>query len=202
MVFFKRYLSMARYHMLYTVFLFCVLQSAQAVAGGETERVAEARQLVKTFGGELIQELKTALAEGGPVEAINVCNVEAPAIASRIGNAHDWKVGRTSLKPRNGENAPDSWEKAVLTEFENRLDNGAAIADLEYFEEIRTDGGTRFRYMKAIPTRGLCLACHGQQIAPEIRAEIDRLYPDDRATGFSVGDIRGAFTLSTSHQGY
>jgi len=52
-----------------------------------------------------------------------------------------------------------------------------------------------FRYMKAIQTGGLCLACHGSSVTPEVKKVIQHYYPEDKAIGFNVGDIRGAFTL-------
>ena len=36
----------------------------------------------------------------------------------------------------------------------------------------------------------------GSNVQPEIKAEILRLYPDDEATGFKAGDLRGAFTVT------
>ena len=40
-----------------------------------------------------------------------------------------------------------------------------------------------------------CTMCHGPAaaIADEVRAEIAASYPDDRATGFATGDLRGWF---------
>jgi hypothetical protein len=52
--------------------------------------------------------------------------------------------------------------------------------------------------MSAIPTKKICLECHGANLAPEVAARLDALYPEDRARGFKIGDIRGAFTLSKS----
>jgi hypothetical protein len=49
--------------------------------------------------------------------------------------------------------------------------------------------------MKPIPTAGLCVTCHGGEMSEEITKKIKSLYPNDQATGFMVGDIRGAFTL-------
>ncbi len=154
-------------------------------------RVSQSRMVVKTFGKELIGKLKLALAEGGPVAAINVCNIEAPKIATGLSEEYNWSIGRTSLKTRNSNNNPDAWEKGVLKAFEQRNQNGEAIAKIEYFEE--TDQG--FRYMKAIPTKGLCLACHGETLAEPVKAVLQKHYPNDAATGFNVGDIRGAFTI-------
>jgi hypothetical protein len=50
--------------------------------------------------------------------------------------------------------------------------------------------------MKAIPTGAVCLACHGETIAPPIAAKINELYPQDQATGFREGDLRGAFVVT------
>ena len=43
-----------------------------------------------------------------------------------------------------------------------------------------------------------CLACHGlkEQISPEVQAQLDRLYPEDQATGFNEGDLRGWFWVN------
>ena len=58
------------------------------------------------------------------------------------------------------------------------------------------DGQRTFRYMKAIGTQPVCTVCHGTSIAPEVTARLDALYPEDRARGFAVGDIRGAFSIT------
>lgn len=54
--------------------------------------------------------------------------------------------------------------------------------------------------MKAIPTGGVCIACHGAELDPAIAQKINELYPDDQATGYKPGDIRGAFTISQTIQ--
>ncbi len=62
---------------------------------------------------------------------------------------------------------------------------------------VDQQGQRTYRYMKAIPTAEKpCLACHGKALAPQVRARLDALYPEDRATGYEAGEIRGAFTLS------
>jgi hypothetical protein len=34
------------------------------------------------------------------------------------------------------------------------------------------------------------------QLSPEVRAALAEQYPDDQATGFEVGDLRGAFIVT------
>lgn len=157
-------------------------------------REVESRKVIKEFGGKLVKELKQAIKEGGPENAIKVCNIEAPKMATALSEKYNWQIGRTALKTRNPNNAPDAWEQVVLEQFEQRKQNGEKIKTLEYAET--TDAG--YRYMKAIPTKGLCLACHGENISEALKATLVELYPQDKATGFKAGDIRGAFTVVQS----
>ena len=50
--------------------------------------------------------------------------------------------------------------------------------------------------MKAIPAGRVCLICHGTNIQPELVVALRKIYPQDEARGFTIGDIRGAFTVS------
>jgi hypothetical protein len=50
--------------------------------------------------------------------------------------------------------------------------------------------------MRAIPTDALCLTCHGKTLAPDLAAAIARNYPGDQATGFELGQLRGAFSVT------
>jgi hypothetical protein len=157
----------------------------------------EAEALVKQFASTLQGELKSALTEGGPAAAVAVCHERAPAIAESLSAQSGWSIGRTSLKTRNGAlNSPDAWETRVLEEFEQRAAAGEPVGPMRFDEVVDVDGQKTYRFMKAIPTDQVCLACHGSDIAPEVAEAIDNAYPDDQARGFAVGDIRGAFTLS------
>jgi hypothetical protein len=155
----------------------------------------EARAKVKVFAQQLKGTLKQELSSQVPVSAVQVCSTEAPKIAAMNRNDTksdgQWQVSRTALKVRNPNNVPDQWEKAVLLQFEQALAAGLNPAALEHAELI--DG--EFRYMKAIPTGEVCLACHGGSLAPAVKAAIDQAYPQDQAVGFSVGQLRGAFSV-------
>ena len=159
-------------------------------------RIGASRQAIKSFAGALQTQLKSAMTDGGPTAAIDVCNIAAPEIAETASTASGWSVGRTSLKLRNPGNAPDAWELAVLRDFEVRKAAGEDPGTLDHAEIVVGDGQRTFRYMKAIPTQPVCIVCHGTSIAPEVTARLDDLYPEDRARGFEVGDIRGAFSIA------
>ncbi|MGD8311742.1 MAG: DUF3365 domain-containing protein [Gammaproteobacteria bacterium] len=170
--------------------------SASASADEYSQRLAASRATVAEFMQTLKRELQKGMQDGGPVNAISVCNLTAPAIANTYSVRKGWDVGRTSLRLRNPDNAPDAWEQAVLESFEERKQAGEAPADLEYWEVVMQDGEPVFRYMKAIPTTELCTACHGQHVDQMVKERLRKLYPHDRALGFRPGDIRGAFTVT------
>lgn len=161
-----------------------------------TARIGSSREAIKSFAGALQKQLKSAMADGGPTAAIDACNIAAPAIAETASTASGWSVGRTSLKLRNPTNAPDAWELAVLRDFEARKAAGEDPGTLDHAEIVAGEGRRTFRYMKAIGTQPVCTVCHGTSIAPEVAARLDALYPEDRARGFAVGDIRGAFSIA------
>ncbi|HMB37849.1 MAG TPA: DUF3365 domain-containing protein [Wenzhouxiangellaceae bacterium] len=166
---------------------------------GTPEWVGEARQKSAQLGSRLVSTLREALASRGPMGGVEVCKIRAPEIAAQVsGDRFD--VGRTALRVRNPDNAPDAWEKSVLERFANSMSLGADSDDKQpVSEEWRvemTDEGRVGRYMKAIPTGPQCVVCHGENVAPALAETIQRLYPDDQATGFAPGDLRGAFTVT------
>ena len=158
-------------------------------------RVADNRAVTDAFMQSLKGALQAAMQEGGPLNAIDVCHEKAPAIAAELSTRQARRVARTSLKVRNPANAADEWEQNVLLAFAKRKARGEDPSTIEHYEMVRENDEWVFRYMKAIATGEVCLACHGEQIAPEVSARLSVLYPEDRATGYQAGDIRGAFTI-------
>ncbi|MBS02714.1 MAG: hypothetical protein CMQ24_08425 [Gammaproteobacteria bacterium] len=47
----------------------------------------------------------------------------------------------------------------------------------------------------AQPVQPVCLTCHGKRLAGDVRTAIAEHYRDDRATGYALGDVRGAIYL-------
>jgi hypothetical protein len=129
----------------------------------------------------------------GSVNAISVCAEKALAIAQSLRDDTGWYVNRVSLKARNNQTAiPDAWEKKVLEQFDQRQ-AGGETADKMAFSEI-VDG--KFRFMKAQGVEAVCMNCHAADINPETEAALRKKYPLDKARGYSLGQIRGAFSLA------
>lgn len=161
-----------------------------------TKAMTEARALTDEYREALQEELTAAIQSGGPGAAIEVCHVEAPKIGTRVVGAEKkgWTIQRTALRLRNPANAPNEWQRRGLDALRERMAAGAAPAAAEWHEVV--DG--RLRYMRAIPLGGLCTLCHGDPatIPEEVRVKLAELYPEDRAVGFAVGELRGAFVVT------
>ena len=160
----------------------CALVTSAACAGPDFDADARGAELLMPFK----MNLKSALVEGmqaGPVEAINVCSIEAPSISAAL-SVDGIVMGRSSHKLRNPDNAPPRWLAGHLDRFAAGKQQGPLVLELE-------DG--RYGYAEPIATQGMCLLCHGENLAPEIATRISEAYPEDMATGFREGDIRGVF---------
>ncbi len=139
------------------------------------------RALTQALGSRLQAQLLQALSEQGPAAAIEVCRDVAPQIAAELSRQSGAKVGRTSLRWRNPLNAPEDWQAEVLG---------------DEFEEFFAQHAGGARYMRVIRLGAVCATCHGQNISPQIEASLAEHYPYDLATGYEVGDVRGAFVVS------
>jgi hypothetical protein len=175
--------------------LSAVIVSGHSVAiTAPPEKVNEARVHAKALGGALKATLKQAIQTNGLEEGIRACHLTAGPIAQGL-SVNGWKVGRTALKVRNLDNAPDTWEREQLNAFAQALAANVP-GPLEAIQYNENTG--QMRYMSAIKTDQVCTACHGNDISPSVQKAINAAYPDDQAIGFDVGSLRGAFTLTYS----
>lgn len=181
--------------MILITFLGLALAAPDTVAQ-EKSLLEESRALAQRFAMQLQAELKAALSDGGPINAITVCKEEAPQIASELSRLSGAKVGRTSLRSRNAINAPESWEREVLGRY---FQPTAQLTD-KRIEFFATESGD-VRYMQAIRTGGLCLTCHGHIAQGDLSRALDADYPFDQARGYEIGSLRGAFSITWPNPG-
>lgn len=148
-------------------------------AADQLERARAAR---KELGSTLQNELKSAVSEQSFSGAVEFCRDRAPEIAREVADDKDVNIGRTSHRLRNPDNHPPAWAKAAVERKEAQT--------YTYRGPDRQLG-----YLRPIKLKGLCVNCHGSrdQLAPDVPEMLDKHYPEDRATGFEVGDLRGWF---------
>jgi hypothetical protein len=124
------------------------------------------------------------MSEDGIEAAIVACQMKAPTIAGAAGS-DSIRVGRTSHRLRNPENAPSDWVAPILESY-------LATPDDIGSRSVRIDAG-RVGYVEPIRVMPMCLTCHGSEIPSSVQSRLDELYPEDQATGFEEGDLRGLF---------
>ncbi|MDG1874828.1 MAG: DUF3365 domain-containing protein [Mariniblastus sp.] len=132
----------------------------------------------------LLGELMTSLGDKGPAMSIRVCKTRAPEIAAQVNEETGIQIGRTSFNLRNTENAAPEWAVNFVNE---KVETPVEVALPD--EELGV--------LLPIHLQATCTLCHGNddQIMPEVRAAISSNYPDDKATGFAEGDLRGYFWI-------
>jgi hypothetical protein len=141
----------------------------------------------KALGSSLVKELTSAI-EGGDFSAgVTVCKEAAPSIAEKVAENEAVKIGRTSFRLRNPENTAPAW--------------AAPYVDAKTAEDVILEGPQgELGYLSPIKTAAICLKCHGSpdEIPAEVQAMLAETYPEDRATGFAEGDLRGWFWVEVA----
>jgi len=160
------------------------------------EALSEARQvsseLAEKVRGLLLQEI----GRGGFASAVKVCSEMAQQMTLAFNARTGHTVRRVSLKYRNRQNVPDEYERRKLEELE--LLNRKKEMRNEYYEVVEDQGKRYLRYLKPLLVLPLCINCHGpkENISTDVRSILVERYPEDRATGFLVGDLRGAISVT------
>lgn len=177
--------------------LLMMLAAAWPAAAADAPWVGEARAVATAVPPKLLAVLTDAIHQGGPEGAIGVCRDKAPQMAQAASLQSGWQIRRVSLRNRNPKAVPDAWEAATLADFDRRAEAGESPATLERAEIVTENGQSSYRYLRALPTQQLCVACHGasDQLSPAVAAKLTELYPGDRAVGYKPGQIRGAMAL-------
>ncbi len=142
--------------------------------------------LIESLGSNLM----AAIDRDGAVGAVRFCNVEAMPLRRQIEEEAGLSIKRTSWRVRNPANAPDALDQTALDHF------AAATGAPQPW--VQSDGGGGYLFYRPLPTGGVCLNCHGapDQLAEGIPEVLRELYPDDRAVGFSEGELRGLLRVS------
>ncbi|TGM60227.1 DUF3365 domain-containing protein [Leptospira adleri] len=151
-------------------------------------------KLMGDFQIELQKNLQSAIQKKGVIGAIEVCKTISPQKEKEIGNEFPAvKIRRVSEKPRNPDHKPEEWEARIFKEWAEASKNGMS----PYTVILSDPSGVKI--LKPIVLENpTCLKCHGgpKGVSPEVAKKIAELYPNDQATGYKLGDLRGAFSAT------
>lgn len=142
-------------------------------------------------------ELKAAMQRGGVAEAVGYCNHRALPITDSIAKRYNANIKRVTDKPRNPKNKANDAELAQLKKWRELQTAG----DARVVTAVETDNSRDF--FMPINMQPLCLNCHGvvgETLTSENAALIADKYPNDMATGYSQGELRGLWHISFAKQ--
>ena len=128
----------------------------------------------------------------GPIAALEFCNINAIPLTDSMSVDQERKIYRVSDKPRNLDNQASEMEMEYIASVKGKLILGEPVTPAVHAIGDRVIG------YYPILTNQFCLQCHGnvgQEINEETYAVIQRLYPEDKATGYDEGEIRGIFVV-------
>lgn len=154
---------------------------------------SDAKTFMESLKSVLIKEIQT----NGIMNAVSVCSDTAQILTNNYGVSKGIYIKRVSFKNRNPLNVPDDFESKVLKMFEEKFNKNQLKPESEYVELIEQNGVYKVRYMKPIFVQPECLNCHGteEQISPQVKNLINKVYPNDKAKGYKMGDLRGAVSI-------
>ena len=150
----------------------------------------EGVKYIKMLGGALKKEVKAKMKEDpSGVLAMGFCSAQAREITEKVNTQlpHYAKVRRTALKIRNEANKPDATDINVMKTYEEAIKSKSF--DPKDIKIIETKDA--YRVYKPLVAKAMCLKCHGENISDDIKAVLKKVYPNDKATGFKEGDLRG-----------
>ncbi len=148
--------------------------------------------VLKTLGKNLKKHMKA----GGPMAAAEFCSTKAYVLTADVDNQYgkDVQVKRISLKERNPANQAEGEEKAILESLDTLQKNGVVLPP--YLVE-RVNKDTYKFYKPLMINKQVCLKCHGDIGKNQKLSQfLEKTYPHDKATGYRMGDLRGAVVVT------
>ncbi len=179
------------------IVLFLLITSISNSESSETNKsviLNEAKNLLKETAKQYKNTLIQGLQHNNLIKALKYCNKEVEQIVSK-DNEKGFAIKRISLRPRNKNNYPNLYEKEILEKFNKLILIDNKDLALEHSDIIKDENNNKFVYIKAILVKEVCLNCHGSNINDDLKKEIQKLYPDDKAINYKLNDIRGAFVM-------
>jgi len=160
-------------------------QEMQAVQKGNAASAA----LLQKLGGELTAHMQN----GGPIAALQFCSQNALHLTDQIAQEHNLSIRRVSLKNRNPLNTPSAEEKSIMERWGKMQESVTPLPPYE----LNTKGESVSYYKPIVINKEACLKCHGDiaENTPVFKG-IKELYPEDKATGYKMGDLRGMIVVT------
>ncbi len=177
-----------------SVFLSCGKRTASGVVPLPDSVFVQRGDSISTATFDTLSKtLRYVIQTASADSAVRFCNVQAYPITA-VYASEGIQIKRTSLKYRNPANEPDVLEYVILNEYKTQQQSA-----LELKPTIRRDKNGTVHYFKPILLQGMCVTCHGDpasDIPDSVKHALSTLYPNDQATGYHVGELRGMWHIT------
>jgi hypothetical protein len=150
---------------------------------------------METFG-LLSSNLQSAIQQSGVSNALPFCSLAASPLTAGMAAKHGVSLRRVTHKPRNPSGQANAAELEVLQHFRTALAATPNPPPSPFVTNFTAD--TVSFFAPIVLNNELCLRCHGEperDIQAADLAVIRQLYPRDQATGFRLGELRGAWRI-------
>ncbi len=164
---------------------------AISAQGTNADVAKEGVKYIKMLGKTLKGEMKKRMKEDPTgLQAAYMCAKSAQDITDKVNKQYPEgvRVYRTALKYRNEKNKPDATDIEVMNKFEEQMKNGSFKK-----KPVVVSVNGKNRVYVPLMTDKVCLKCHGdpQKMDEKVKETIASKYPNDKATGFKEGSLRG-----------
>ena len=142
---------------------------------------------------QLGRNLMGTINKQGTSAAVTFCNERAYFLTDSMSVVHSANIKRVSDKPRNQNNKANATELSHIETFKK------VVAEQKEVEAIVEEQENLVKFYYPITTNSMCLQCHGkpkEQIRPETLKTLARLYPNDKAVGYDVNQVRGIWSIT------
>ena len=150
-------------------------------------------------GGLMINQVGQALVSDDLGTMVSVMHLKNLALPKAVaGKPAITAIKRTSLMIRDPHNAPDAADAAALAQIHQQLMDDQK-PDAMLVQKVERPGQpTEWRVYRPIAASKSCLVCHGdpKTFKPDVKAALDKLYPEDKATDYSAQEWRGVIRVS------
>jgi len=180
------------------------LFAVELVKRGERSGVVSTKgqKAAKALKMELKQHLQEKMKKEGPLGALQFCVNNAQSLTEKVNKElpKGVRVKRVSQKYRNELNKPDKLDMFAFEFFRKMQERDGKYPD-DFIMRLRHKADKNieiFRYFEPLFIEKPCLACHGEKLKPEVASQLKAYYPNDLATGYKLGELRGLIAVEVT----
>jgi pimeloyl-ACP methyl ester carboxylesterase len=147
-----------------------------------------AMQTKLALGKNLMHAVNTR----GTAGALEFCSEKAFLLTDSMSKVLNAKIRRVSDKNRSPLNAASGSELAYIRDAKASLAKGEPVKS-----KMQEQVGKHVGYYPIV-TEAMCLQCHGKpgtDISEATTAKLRQLYPNDKATGYGINELRGIWVV-------